>query len=98
MDEKHTLPDDFDPWMAADALKGVTEAMYWFVTEGPGAGQSWSRGTHASLVGLSWIARRLAHELHLYMTRLSEAGIEFPKLDNPGDEEIRDAAGIYALN
>lgn len=98
MDEKYTLPEDFDPWMAADALKGVTEAMYWFMTEGPGTGQTWTRGTHASLVGLSWIARRLAHQLHAYMTMLSEAGIELPNVNKPDSEGIGETAGAYGLN
>jgi len=97
MTDKHSLPDDFDPWLAADALKGLTEALYWFLTEGPAADQPMSRGTHSSLIGLSWAARRLARELHAYMAVLSEAGVVLPMPESP-DNEIGESAAGYALN
>lgn len=91
-------PADFNPWLAADALKGLSEAMHWFITEGPAADEPMSRGAHASMIGLSWTAQRLAHELHAYLAALSEAGIELPTFGNRDERSVQESAAEYALN
>ena len=55
---------DFNPWLAIDALKGVSEALVWQLTEGPASEQPLPRSVHASLLGLAWQASRLANDLN----------------------------------
>ena len=98
MTDKPQRPADFNPWLAADALKGLSEAMHLFITEGPAADEPLSRGAHASMIGLSWTAQRLAHELHAYLAALSEAGIELPTFEKKDDRSVQESAAEYALN
>ena len=86
------MKNDFDPWQAVDALQGVTEALYWQLTQGPASERPMSDAAHASACGLAWAACRLSRELNEYFRAASEAGLELPK------GGVRDEAARYGLN
>ena len=94
---KSSLPADFNPWLAMDALQGLTEALYWQLTEGPAAEELRDGKRHASLVGLAYAARKLARELNAYFRAASEAGFEFPA-NGDSPESVNDARGNWRVN
>lgn len=94
---KSSLPADFNPWLAMDALQGLTEALYWQLTEGPAAEELRDGKRHASLVGLAYAARKLARELNAYFRAASEAGFEFPA-NGDSPEGVNDARGNWRVN
>lgn len=90
------LPETpFDPVLASNALRGIGESIYWFVTEGPGAERPMSREAHASLLGLTWSARNLAMQLQGWFDALAAAGLRPEDLIPDG---VRDLPGKYTLN
>lgn len=95
MDQREVLPHDFNPWLATDALKGITEAIHWFVTEGPGAEHPMPAGAQSSLIGLTWAGRNLARQLHAYFAALEAAGIELPGTES---REVREPSANYLVN
>lgn len=91
-----TNSSDFNVWLALDALQGITEALYQQLTEGPASEMPLDRGTHASLIGLAYAARRLARELNEYFRAASEAGLELPDIiDGKRDDNVRETFPPY---
>lgn len=90
------LPEtSFDPVLATHALKGIGEAIYWFVSEGPGSERPMSREAHTSLLGLTWSARNLAIQLQGWFDAMTAAGLR-PEDFLP--DGVKDPQGKYTLN
>lgn len=98
MSKQPVIPPDFDPWRALDALMGATDAIHWYLTEGPAAEDPLPPDAHASLNGLAWLAALLSRQLNGYFRMLSEAGFEFPEPPPEPDGEVRERAAPYAVN
>lgn len=95
MSNRSRVPADFNPWLALDALMGITDSLFWQLTEGPAADAVRDAETHARLVGLAYSARTLARELNTYFRAASEAGLELPA-GSGKDSEVREEAPRYA--
>ncbi|HEX7046005.1 MAG TPA: hypothetical protein VF275_00340 [Gammaproteobacteria bacterium] len=81
----------FNVWLTINALQGITEALYRELTEGAASEASFDRQTHATLIGLSYAARRLARELNEYFRAASEAGLELPEIINGQFKGVEDS-------
>lgn len=97
--EKHIpgTPEDFDPLRAVDALLGLSEAIHWYLTEGPAAEEPIPRDARAAINGLAWTAARLSRQLHEHFRALSEAGFEFPETSSETGG-VRERSAPYAIN
>lgn len=95
MKNNYTFPKDFDPYHAVYALKGLSDLLFEFHTEGPGVFRTLPAGEHVVLVGLSWLSKRVANELTDYFAALDEVGHRLPESEDFGG--VEEAAGLYVV-
>jgi hypothetical protein len=102
-----SLPDDFSPYIWADVVKGATEAIHYYVTEGPAVESPMPAGTLASMEGLAYVAMRFHAELHEYLYQVENlTDIRLPRSNEDFDEHwrerqatdgVREAPALYAI-
>lgn len=108
--EGFSLPDDFNPYIWADVVKGAIESIHYFVTEGPAVESPMPAGTLASMEGLAYVAERFHRELHQYLYQIENlTDIRLPRSDADFDENwlerhnedmhdgVKEAPALYAV-
>ncbi|MCG8436419.1 MAG: hypothetical protein MJA83_20570 [Gammaproteobacteria bacterium] len=79
MDEKpYTFPPLFQPYLAADALAGITQAMFEKLDNGPPDKEPESTEYWMELSGLIYASRVLAKQMHEYLDAIDLAGHRVP--------------------
>lgn len=103
----YPLPENFNPWTALDAIRGLADALHQMVVEGPAAEDAMSDGDHASLEGLTALMREKVHALHAYFRLLGDittvrlpvtaADFEAVHVKHAKSDEVREEAPLYLV-
>lgn len=100
-------PENFNPWIALDAIRGLADAIHHMVTEGPGADNEMTDGDRAAMEGLTGLMREKAHALHDYFRRVgdittvrlpvTEADFEAMHVKHAKTDEIKEESALYIV-
>lgn len=109
MEDSNTyrVPEDFNPWITLDAIRGLADAVHHMVTEGPGTDDEMTDGDRASLEGLTALMREKAHALHDYFRHvgdittlrlpITEADFEAAHVKHAKSDEVREEPPLYLV-
>ena len=111
MDDKHTpyhLPEGFNPYTAMDAIRGLTDAIYQFLLEGPGTADRIAVADKAGLNELLEYLQAEVHALHEYLLELQNStDVALPLTEEEIDtwrvgrfkhNSVKDTPGVYNVN
>jgi hypothetical protein len=79
----HPLPESFDPQYAAEAIRGIAQAIYQLIaggmpTKGPAASEF-----HCNLEGLAYAACYFANQLDAYYREQDYAHLPYVREETP---------------
>ena len=103
MDEKpYTFPPLFQPFLAADALAGITQAMFEKLDNGPPVAEPELTDYWNELSGLIYASRVLAKQLHEYLDAIDQAGHRIPTYEEDIHRKSRlrveEPPAVYQVN
>ena len=103
----YRVPEGFNPYTCMDTIRGLTDAIHHFETEGPGTDRIPSRGDRAGLVALLDELQHHTHQLHDYFNEiqnsttlelpLTDADFEDLHIKQVRKDEVKEPAAIYAI-
>ncbi len=102
----YRMPEDFDPLTAADAVRGLTDAIHSFMTEGPGTEAVVPRGDQAGMLALLELLQVNAQGLHDYLLDIeNRTTLELPRSEadferlhvRHSKDEVREMAAVYSI-
>ena len=104
-DTPYRMPEGFNPFSAADAARGLADAIHWMHFEGPASEETVDLGDKLALDALVEMLRSQVHELHDYIhelvnntsLRLPMNEMELEDLRWKGKNTVRESAAIYSI-
>ena len=97
MEDKHSFISEFNPFLVAQALQGITDALFALWDDEPGPKQGPERERwEENLYGLAYAARVLARQLSLYLQRIDEQGYRIPHRP-PETPRVEETPAVYRV-
>lgn len=103
----YRVPEGFHPFTCMDTIRGLTDAIHRYMTEGPGTQRKPGRGNQGGLVALIDQLQHHVHQLHAWLIEIENAtSLELPftdadfealQLKYTGRNEIRESPALYAV-
>lgn len=103
----YSLPEGFNPWMALDAIRGLSNGIHHVLNDGAGTQEQMAYGDRAALDGLVELLREQVHALHDYFTHVSDvttlklprtaADFEALHVRHARKDEVREPAAVYSI-
>lgn len=106
-DNTYRMPEGFDPYSTADAIRGLTDAVHQFLFEGPGVERIIPPGDRAGLNALVELLQPEVHALHAYLREIENrltldlptTDAEFDALDvrHSKNDEVKEEQSLYLV-
>lgn len=102
----YSVPEGFDPYTAADAIRGLVDAIHKFHFEGPGTQRVIPFGDKAGLNAMIELLQVDAHALHDYLHEIANSTtLSLPLTDEEFDtigygkkrDEVKEPTALYAV-
>lgn len=103
----YRMPEGFNLYSTADAVRGLTDAVHYTLMEGPGTDAHMSRGDRAGLNAMVELLQARVHELHDYLIEIensttlnlptSDADFEALHVKHARKDEVKEEAAIYLV-
>ena len=108
MEDSNTyrVPEDFNPYTSADAVRGLVDAIHQFHLEGPGTERVIPFGDKAGLNALIELLQTEAHALHDYLHEIANSTtLSLPLTDEEfaaisygrNKDEVKEPPALYAV-
>lgn len=104
----YRMPEGFNPFSTADAVRGLTDAIHHHTLQGPGTERSPRRGDKAGLNALTKLLQAHVHELHDYLTEiensttlhlpLSDEEFETLHVKHAKKDEVNEERALYLVS
>jgi len=103
----YRVPEEFNPWNSADAIRGLVDAVHQFHLEGPGTQRVIPFGDKAGLNALIELLQVEAHTLHDYLHEIANSTtLSLPLTDNEFDainygcnrNKVKEPAALYSFD
>ncbi|HEX7029179.1 MAG TPA: hypothetical protein VF254_01155 [Gammaproteobacteria bacterium] len=101
----YRIPEDFNPYVSADHVRTLTDALHQLVTEGEMTLRPAPQTAYSNLVSLMELVQPEVHALHDYLREIENRGtLELPLTDEELEavsvdrNRVREEPAIYAIH